>query len=123
MTFGHGQGDFLANSSAAVAQLVLMRLRLWTGEWFLNLADGTPWTTQVLGTGTRSLLDAAIRSRIINTPGVLGIASYSSNINTASRVLTVNVTVNTIYSSNVLEQLTSVTALPSGGTVTFGVLA
>jgi hypothetical protein len=120
MTFGQGSANFLVSSPAAVAQLVLTRLRLWTGQWFLDLSAGTPWLTQVLGTGTAALYDAAIRTTILTTPGVLGIASYSSSVNRAARVLTVNATLNTVYSISLAgATLTGITAA-GDGSISFG---
>jgi hypothetical protein len=101
MTFGQSGANFLVNSAGAVAQLVLTRLRLWTAQWYLDLTDGTPWSTQVLGTGTASLYNAAIRNRILATPGVTGIPSYSATVDPTTRVLTLaNTTIQTQFSPN-----------------------
>ena len=96
-TFGQGQANFLINSPAAVAQSVMTRLKLWLGEWFLDNTEGTPWLTEVLGTGTKPLYDMAIRSRVLQTPGVTGITNYSSSLDPKSRNLSVNMTINTQY--------------------------
>lgn len=95
--FGQSQANFLVNSPAAVALLVQYRLELFEGEWFLDVTDGTPYVTEVLGTGTKSLYDLAIQARILSTPGVSEIVNYSSDLNPHNRKLTVNVTINTIY--------------------------
>lgn len=97
MSFGAGQSNFLINSPAAVGQAVLTRLRLLTGEWFLDLTAGTPYATQVLGKNTAATYDTAIRSRILGTEGVSGIASYSSSLNPTTRALTITATIDTIY--------------------------
>jgi hypothetical protein len=122
MTFGQGSADFLVNSSAAVAQLVLTRLKLWTGQWFLDQSAGVPWLTQVLGTGTQPLYDSVIRATILQTPGVLGIVSYSSSVNERTRALTVNATINTIFSRVLAQSTITGTVTGNGsGSVTFGV--
>lgn len=87
-------GSFLKNSPATVGQAVLTRLLLWYGEWFLDITDGTPWSQDVLGFNTS--YDLEIQSRILETPGVLTITEYTSQIS-AARNLSVSCTVNTVY--------------------------
>lgn len=99
-TFGRGGGNFIANSPATVAQSVLTRLKLYQGEWFLDRAEGTPWLQQVLSAQARNtvpLYDQAIRMRVLRTPGVTGIATYSSHLDTATRALSVDMTVDTEF--------------------------
>jgi hypothetical protein len=79
-TFGQGSANFLVNSPEMVAQLIKTRLGMNLGEWFLDVTDGTPWLTQVLGAHTQDTCDQAVRSRILGTPGVVKIVSYSSTV-------------------------------------------
>jgi hypothetical protein len=95
--WGHQQNDFYRDQSQAVAQAVQTRLNLFSGEWFLDVTDGTPWTTQVLDKYTKDQYDAAIQDRILGTQGVTQITNYSSSANTATRKLTVAATVETQY--------------------------
>lgn len=95
-TFGHSQTDFLVDSPEAVAQAILTRLNLSTGEWFLNTSDGTPMD-QILGTGHQTTFDQAIKDRILNTPGVIGITSYFSTIDSVVRSIRISATVDTLY--------------------------
>jgi hypothetical protein len=96
-SLGLGPQEFLVNSPQCVAQAVLTALLLHQGEWFLDTTVGMPWETQVLGYGTQSLYDAAIQTEILGVQGVQSLVSYSSSLNRATRVLTVNATINTIY--------------------------
>jgi hypothetical protein len=96
-SFGLGPQEFLVDTPATVAQAVLTALLLHQGEWFLDLTAGMPWETQVLGYGTQSLYDAAIKNEILNVQGVLSIVSYSSSLNKTTRALSVEVTINTIF--------------------------
>jgi hypothetical protein len=96
-TFGLGPQNFLVNSPSTVAQAVLTSLKLFQGEWFLNLNAGVPWNTQVLGYGTQAIYDSAIRAAILGVQGVLSIASYASSLNTKTRLLTVAATINTAF--------------------------
>lgn len=95
--FGRGMAEYLVNSPAAVAQAVQTALLLHQGEWFLDLTVGMPWETQVIGYNTKSLYDAAIKNQILGVQGVRSILAYSSSLNTATRLLSVQVTINTIF--------------------------
>lgn len=95
--FGGGQQSFWVNVPDAPAQCVLTRLGLWVGDWYLNVDDGTPWATQVIGRYTGSTRDAAVCARILGTPGVSQITLYSSSLNTETRRWTMNATVETLY--------------------------
>lgn len=96
-TLGAG-GDWHVDSPEAVAQAVKTRLGLWTGEWFLDSTDGTPWNEQILGKRTRGKnYDAAIRQRILGTQGVSEISEYSSTFDGNTRALSVSATITTIY--------------------------
>jgi hypothetical protein len=87
------------NNVQAVEQSIGTRLKLWLSEWFLDTTDGTPYLTEILGERYNKTPDAAIKRRILGTPGVKQILSYSSSFSgSPSRILTVNVTVQTIYS-------------------------
>ncbi|WP_407059281.1 hypothetical protein ACKZDW_02560 (plasmid) [Ralstonia syzygii subsp. celebesensis] len=97
--WGHQQNDFYRDQAEAVAQAVQTRLALWTGEWFLDVTDGTPWNTEVLGKYTKDQYDGAIRGRILGTTGVTEITNYSSTVNSATRTLTITTTINTQYGS------------------------
>lgn len=101
MTFGASANNYLVNSPACVAQAVLTRLRLLLGEWFLDTTDGTDYQGKVLGFGTAFTRDAEIQGRILGTPGVTSIASYSSAL--VGRALSVNATINTQYGTTNIE--------------------
>jgi hypothetical protein len=101
--WGHQQNDFWLNTPDGVAQAVKTRLLLFVGEWFLDVTDGTPWTTKVLDKYTKDQYDDAIQDRILGTPGVVQITSYSSSVNTSTRVLTVTASINTQYGSTTLS--------------------
>ena len=94
---------FYTNCSQAVEQAIYTRLRLWLGEWFVDVTDGTPYLTGVLGERYAKNPDAAIKARILGTPGVESLTAYSSTFDGTSRTLTVNATVQTIYQSNGLK--------------------
>ncbi|MDR3488823.1 MAG: hypothetical protein P4M05_28460 [Bradyrhizobium sp.] len=103
MQFGQGQKNFYYNQKELVAQKCQTRLGLNVGDWVLNLPDGTPWRTDVLGFRTDSTRDPAIRARIQGTIGVTGLASYASQLNRATRAWTVQCPINTIYGQTIVS--------------------
>ena len=103
MVFGHGQADYWFNNAHGVGQLVSSRLRLWLGQWFLNVSDGTPYLTEILGKYTENTRDAVIRERIFNTEGVVDISGYNSQLERQSRDFTVHATIGTAYGQFVFK--------------------
>lgn len=97
MTFGNGGANFIVNAPATVRQVILTRLQLWTNQWFLDLSDGTPYSTRVLGKTTKATFDNAILNRILETSGVVSILAYQSSLNDSSRTLTWSATVETQF--------------------------
>jgi len=86
------------NGRDEVAQNIKTRLRLFLGEYFRNIQDGTPWFQSILGKeGTLSSKDASIKKRIFETPGVVEIISFSSNYDLALRIYDIQSQVITTY--------------------------
>ncbi|KKZ19037.1 bacteriophage protein [Serratia marcescens] len=96
-TFGQGDNTFLADTPETVRQAIKTRLELWQGEWYLNTADGTPYPQAVLGKQQADIASLAIRERILDTPGVTEIVTFSTQFNGDTRRLTFTATVNTVY--------------------------
>ena len=123
-TFGSGSTAFYVNNVQAVAQAIMTRLLLMSGECFLDVTEGTPYSTEILGRGTTGLYDAAIKDRILGTEGVVDISAYSSFLNRATRALTVTATVDTVYGPITINTpfgpnvQPTVLSSPSGVTIT-----
>jgi hypothetical protein len=97
-TFGSGSQNFFINSPDAVGQAVQTALRLWLGEWYLNINDGTPYPEGVLGKHSQAVADATIVSRIRKVQGVVDITNYQSTIDPVTRKYTsVSGTLTTAY--------------------------
>lgn len=103
MVFGNGLLDFYIDSPEAVGQSVETRLKLWLGEWFVNVEDGTPYQTNVLGTNKSKSAPIAIRERIFKTPGVTEIVSFDYSIDANARSIAIRSTINTIYGQTIVE--------------------
>lgn len=99
MTFGQGLAS-LARDQEAVAQRVRTRLYMLKGEWFLNTDAGVPYLQEIT---TRPadlfLTESTIRATIADTEGVASINDFSMSYDGATRVLSIETTVSTIYNS------------------------
>lgn len=102
---GHGAADLHRDSPETVAQAVATRLRLLAGEWFLDLAEGTPYVQGVFGRHTQASYDLVLRARILGTEGVTEITAYESAYNPETRKLTVAVTIDTDYGATSITEV------------------
>lgn len=98
MVFGGSQAAYHRDTPEAVAQIVESRLQLWSGQWYLDLDEGTPYEVEVLGRRTEAMRDPALRARILDTAGVTEIARYDSVLNRDTRGFTVSATIITAFS-------------------------
>lgn len=103
-TVGQNGSNFLVDSPAAVAQAIQTRLKLVTGEWFLDQTAGTPYYTDILGAGTGSTRDLAVQTAILETQGVTEIVDYASYLDPSTRQFIVAATVNTQYGQTTITQ-------------------
>lgn len=95
--FGRDQKAFWINVPDGVAQAVLTRLQLYLGEWFLDTSDGTDWRHKVLGNRTATLYGPMLRTRILQTRGVVELVSFASQLNRDTRALGIQGEINTLY--------------------------
>ena len=100
---GHGSADFFVDSPEAVGQSVLTRLRLWTGEWFLDTDEGTPYREQVLGVRKRQTAGPALKLRIASTEGVTSVDAFNADYDGDSRHIAVAAAVDTVYGETQVE--------------------
>lgn len=88
------QGEQFIRERAEIAQTVMTRLRLFLGEYFRDITDGTPWYEQILGKfQSLSNAEAALRARIANTEGVIRLTYFraSFDINTRKYSVTAGI--------------------------------
>lgn len=93
--FGHGARDYLVDSPEAVVQNVRTRLALWSGQWFIDTAEGTPYLQQILG--KHDAVDMIIKQRILETPGVQQIDEFEAVLNPDTRRMTISAKITTAY--------------------------
>lgn len=92
------QGVIFITGQQEIEQTIRTRLRLFLGEYFRDITDGTPWFEQILGKGTsQSAREAALRNRIARTPGVIRLTSFSTDFDLSTRKLTVTASVLTAF--------------------------
>lgn len=91
-----GPAQFIDDESAAgSAQNVRTRLALLSGEWFLDILDGTPWFERenrygILGKGgTLAQRESILRRRIALSNGVAGMSYFRLAFDEPTRKMTV----------------------------------
>ncbi len=73
-----------------IAQTVKTRLRLFLGEYFRDVREGTPWFQQILGKPESiSAANAVIAQRISRTPGVQELIGFEVSFDVATRKYTI----------------------------------
>lgn len=88
----------LVDKAEQVRQQLLIKLKLWRGEWFLDTEFGTPYLQQILGKQlTLSGAIAALRKSILEVGGVRRIIDFSYKFNSSTRKLEVEFTADTPY--------------------------
>lgn len=81
-----------------IAQTIRTRLRLFLGEYFRNITDGTPWFRDVLGKGAgEPIRQAAIKQRISRTPGVIKLVRFEPDYDIDARTYSVTAEVLTEF--------------------------
>jgi hypothetical protein len=79
------------NTQEEIAQTIKTRLRLFSGEYFRDVTDGTPWFQVILDkNATLAARDAAIKQRIVQTDGVLQLVTFETDYDISSRGFTVS---------------------------------
>lgn len=88
-------GDlYLTSGIEAVRQRLRQDLRMFLGEWFLDLDYGVPYFQDILVKNPNpQIVEGIIKIKILESPGVLELTAFSADINNASRQLTVDFTV------------------------------
>lgn len=82
-------GDQFVTEKDETRQAILCRLRLFLGEYFLNVTEGTDWFGSVLGKTTDDIAAIEVQRRILSTPGVVGITKFELVRDARERQITV----------------------------------
>lgn len=93
--FGKGRNDYNANNKA-IEQSISTRLNSFLGDCFFSLDSGLDWFN-LLGTKNQVALELAVRSTILNTSNVTAIVNLTINLESSTRRITMQYTVETVY--------------------------
>lgn len=93
--FGYGNTSFVTDLEA-VRQAILTKLKLFQGEFWEDLDDGLPFFQQIAGSRDKDTIDMLIRSRILATPKVISIQTFTSKIIEGRRYMA-TISINTAY--------------------------
>lgn len=78
----------------AVAQTIDTRLKLFAGEYWRDVTDGTPWIENILTknnrTNTLQSKITILKDRILQTGGVISILEWTTDFNYQDRKLVIN---------------------------------
>ena len=77
-TIGSGSANFLVDSTEFTQQMVGDYLGLFEGEWFLDITRGLPLFQDIVGYSNPATRDLVTKSRILETPSVNSIETFSS---------------------------------------------
>lgn len=101
-TFGRGRANYLSKSDA-VAQKVVTRLRSFKRDWYLDVDANIDWLRLL---STRGIRVETIRSQIERvvrkTEGVARVTKITTDLNRATRNLTISVEAVGIYNESIL---------------------
>lgn len=95
-------GQQFITGRAEIAQTIKTRIRLYLGEYFRDITDGTPWFQSILGKGTSlANKEATLRQRIVQTDGVLRLTKFETTFDIDSRKY--SITVNVLTNDGAIE--------------------
>ena len=85
-------GRQFVTGAEATAQAVRARLRLFLGEWFLDVSQGTPWFQSILGKAPQDVAEIELKNRILSAPGVAQIRKFEFDPDLTNRRLFIRMT-------------------------------
>lgn len=96
----------LVTGQEALRQRIKQRLLLFRGEWFLDIDAGVPYFEDVfIKQPRRNILESAFKREILADPEVTRLSAFDLGF-VDERTLTLNFTVQTIYSTPITDQIT-----------------
>jgi len=100
----NGTGLRIIDGVDAISQHILIRLRFFQGEYFLDQRLGIPYYQDILIKNPNLVVVRSIyREAILETPGVLDITRFDLNFDSANRSLRVDFTCTVTDSTEPLD--------------------
>ena len=90
-----GKLSLIDTQQDLTAQRLLIKLRTYLGEWYLDLSEGIPYFQRIFrkSGNDKAVADTIFKSEINNDEGVISLNSFSSTLsNSGVYSLTFNVT-------------------------------
>lgn len=85
-----GEQLSIVDGDDAIIQHLLIRLRLFKGEWFLDTRVGVPYYDSILVKNPNLVAIRSIfRNAILSTPGIASLDTLETSFDAATRKLTV----------------------------------
>lgn len=84
-------GLLLATAGDKIVQNIKQRLKVFLGEWFLDLSKGIPYYRDFLGRrgSSTSVFRSVIRDQVAATAGVIQVLAVEANLDRQTRKLTI----------------------------------
>lgn len=79
----------------SVAQGVRARLRMFLGESFIDITQGTPWFQRILGKTPQDVAETNIKRRILAAPGVDRIRQFNFDSDRQERLYQISTVIQT----------------------------
>lgn len=80
-----------------IAQILRQELRFFFAEWFLDTSKGLPWFERILVKNPDvGEVDALFKNKILASPGVIELLSFSLDLDVATRSLTLAFSARTV---------------------------
>lgn len=96
-------GTQFLSDQKEIAQTVTTRLKLFLGEYFRDITDGTPWFQDILGKGqSLDVKDAVIKRRVLQTSGVLSVFEFNTDFDLQTRKYSVSVGIITPFGNELI---------------------
>jgi len=103
-TFGKGLQDYAKNEEA-IDLNIKTRILSWYGDCFFNLTEGVDWKNRLDKNQTNNLT-SEIKGIILRSYGVVGINSFSNNLDHITRAFRIEYNITTFYSPSFQNTLT-----------------
>jgi len=97
-------GTQFISGQAEIAQTVDTRLKLFLGEYFRDITEGTAWFQKIFTKQTTlANKEAVLKTRVLETDGVLKLTSFSTDFDLPTRTYTTTVGILTQYGADELQ--------------------
>lgn len=82
LSLSQGRLSLLSTLEESTQQRLIIKLRTYKGEWYLDLAKGIPYFQSILrrGNDAKDIADTLFKNALIKDEGVLSVKSFESTL-------------------------------------------